>query len=90
MIPTADRPGELAVTLAGLAAQDDPPFRVVVSDQSPRESDVAAPAVTAMVRVLQAQGREIEVLRNMPRRGVAQQREFLLSRSSADAVLYLR
>ena len=47
LIPTADRPAELAVTLAGLAAQDDPPFRVVVSDQSTDESTVDAPAVTA-------------------------------------------
>ena len=52
LIPTADRAAELAVTLAGLAAQDDPPFRVVVSDQSADDSTIAAPAVTAMVRVL--------------------------------------
>ena len=28
LVPTFDRPAELAVTLAGLAAQDDPPFAV--------------------------------------------------------------
>ena len=34
LVPTRDRPVELATTLAGLAAQTDVPFRVVVSDQS--------------------------------------------------------
>ncbi|MEU8196762.1 hypothetical protein AB0C10_23550 [Microbispora amethystogenes] len=34
LLATRDRPGALAVTLAGLAAQTVPGFRVVVSDQS--------------------------------------------------------
>jgi hypothetical protein len=33
LVPTRDRPVELATTLAGLAGQDHP-FGVVVSDQS--------------------------------------------------------
>lgn len=32
--PTCNRPAELAVTLAGLAAQAEPAFAVVISDQS--------------------------------------------------------
>jgi len=88
LIPTAGRVAELAVTLAGLAAQDDPPFRVIVSDQSDDEA-TARPAVAAMRRVLEAQGREVQVHRHLPRRGMAEQRQFLLDRSSADAVLFL-
>ena len=34
LVATAGRRAELATVLAGLAAQDDPPFRVLVSDQS--------------------------------------------------------
>jgi hypothetical protein len=34
LVPTCKRPAELAVTLAGLASQDRPAFRLVVSDQS--------------------------------------------------------
>jgi len=34
LVPTAGREAELAVTLAGLAAQDDPAFGVILSDQS--------------------------------------------------------
>ena len=88
LIPTAGRVAELAVTLAGLAAQDGPPFRVVVSDQSDDDAS-AAPAVQAMVRVLRAQGREVRMLRHLPRRGLAEHRQFLLDESDAEAVLFL-
>jgi GT2 family glycosyltransferase len=88
LIPTRDRASALAVTLAGLAAQDDPPFSVIVSDQS--SAPVAEdPCVAAMVRVLHAQGRTVEVLRHTPPRGMAEQRQFLLSRASCAEVLYL-
>lgn len=90
LIPTSGRIPELAVTLAGLAAQDDPPFRVVISDQSGRPDGVAgASAVAAMLRVLEAQGRAALVLAHPPGRGMAEQRAFLLGEASAPAVLYL-
>ena len=89
LVPTADRPAELAVTLAGLAAQDDPPFSVVVSDQSKAEPDWAAPAAQAMVRVLRAQGRSVTTVTHHPRRGLAEHRQSLLERSSAPGVLFL-
>ncbi|WP_022882867.1 D-glycero-beta-D-manno-heptose 1-phosphate adenylyltransferase [Gryllotalpicola ginsengisoli] len=81
LIPTSERPAELAVTLAGLAAQDDPPFRVVIGDQSERMPDWEHPAAQAMIRVLRAQGRAVELLRTLPRRGVAEHRERLLQHS---------
>ncbi|MDX2376740.1 glycosyltransferase [Microbacterium sp. LRZ72] len=88
LIPTAGRVAELATTLAGLAAQDDPPFGVIVSDQS--EEEVSRdPAVAAMLRVLDAQGRAVRVLRHLPRRGMAEHRHFLLDESTAPAVLFL-
>ena len=89
LVPTADRPAELAATLAGLAAQDDPPFRVVVSDQSERMPAEDAPAVAAMARVLRAQGREVAFHRHLPRRGLAEQRQFLLETATAPRVLFL-
>ncbi len=88
LIPCYGRPAELAVTLSGLAAQPAPGFRVLMSDQSP--SPVAEePAVAAMIRLLRAQGRPVQVWRNLPRRGMAHQRQVLLERSRADHVLYL-
>jgi len=89
LVPTADRPAELAVTLAGLAAQDDPSFSVVVSDQSTGEPDWAAPAAQAMVRVLRAQGRPVSLHVHHPRRGLAEHRQSLLERATAPAVLFL-
>lgn len=88
LIPTAGRVAELAVTLAGLAAQDDPGFRVVISDQSDEEA-TGHPSVQAMIRVLRAQGRDVVVLRHLPRRGMAEQRQFLLDQATAEAVLFL-
>jgi len=89
LVPTADRPAELATTLAGLAGQDDPPFEVVVSDQSRGDPSWSAPAARAMARVLQAQGRPVRVLRHRPRRGLAEHREHLLGLASAPEVLFL-
>jgi GT2 family glycosyltransferase len=89
LVPTVGRSAELAVTLAGLAAQDDPPFRVIISDQSDDAAGTGHPAVQAMIRVLRAQGRPVEVHRHLPRRGLAEQRQFLFECSSAPSVLYL-
>ena len=88
LIPTADRPAELAVTLSGLAAQTAP-FDVLISDQSLQAAADDAPAVRAMIRVLEAQGRAVHVAQHLPRRGLAEQRDALLQRSRADRVLYL-
>ena len=102
LVPTKDRPVELAATLAGLAAQagtGGPSFRVVVSDQSGPDDGGAAPddggasfdtaSAAAMVRVLRHRGVPVELHRHLPRRGIAEQRAFLLSCARADAVLFL-
>lgn len=89
LIPSYGRAAELAVTLSGLAGQDEPDFAVILSDQSDGEPVWKESAVAAMVRVLRAQGRSVTLERNLPRRGVAQQRHFLLERSSAPEVLFL-
>ena len=89
LIPTCDRPAELAVTLAGLAAQGNPVFRVVISDQSHNGPAWQHPAAAAMIRVLQAQGREVISVRHIPRHGMAEHRQFLLEHSSAEKALFL-
>ena len=89
LVPTSGRLAELAVVLAGLASQDDPPFRVVISDQSPDHALAHEPAVQAMLRVLTAQGRDPRVLQHLPRRGVAEHRAFLLAQATAPYVLFV-
>ncbi|WP_020423054.1 glycosyltransferase family 2 protein [Amycolatopsis sp. ATCC 39116] len=89
LIPTRNRPAELAVTLSGLAAQDFPDFAVHVADQSDGDASYESPAAEAMVRVLRHQGHPVQLSRNLPRRGLAQQRNHLLDQSKADYVLFL-
>ncbi|MCC3278630.1 glycosyltransferase [Arthrobacter sp. zg-Y40] len=89
LIPTRNRPAELAVTLAGLAAQDGPDFNVTISDQSTHVPSWNHPAAEAMVRVLEAQGHRVRLLRHLPARGLAEQRHFLLENAAAPAVLFL-
>lgn len=87
LIPTYQRPAALAVTLAGLLGQTYTSFGVVVSDQSdPRP---ASGEVATMVRVLEARGHPVSIHHHVPRRGMAEQRAFLLSRAQADLVLFL-
>ena len=89
LVPTCNRPAELAVTLAGLAGQAGPAFRVVVSDQSTDTPGWEHPAAAAMVRVLEAQGRPVTLLRHLPRRGLAEHRQFLLDQATAEKCLFL-
>lgn len=89
LIPSCERPAELAVTLAGLAAQDSPDFDITISDQSPKEPDWDNPVVASMIRVLQAQGHRVRLERHLPRKGMAEHRQFLLNLASAPQILFL-
>jgi GT2 family glycosyltransferase len=89
LVPTRDRPAELAVTLTGLAAQAGVRFGVAVSDQSDGDPDWVHPAVAAVVRILRHRGHPVLLTRRLPRRGLAEHRDFLLARSAARYVLFL-
>lgn len=89
LIPTYNRPAALAVTLASLCFQQDHDFDVVIADQSDRDCrDDNAPLLTAM-RLLETRGVAVTVERNLPRLGMAQQRQFLLDRATAPHSLFL-
>lgn len=88
LIPTYNRPDALAVTLTALAFQTDRDFRVTVADQSD-EPVAAGAAVATALRILALHGRSPRVLRNLPRRGLAQQRQFLLDQVEAPLCLFL-
>jgi GT2 family glycosyltransferase len=89
LVPTKDRPTELATTLAGLAAQTGVRFRVVVSDQSVGPASYATPAAQTLVRALRRRGTEVELGRHLPRRGIAEHRSHLLSLATTAAALFL-
>ncbi|UXY16307.1 glycosyltransferase family 2 protein [Chitiniphilus purpureus] len=88
LIPTCERPAALAVTLTSLIAQQGPALRIVISDQS--EEDVfTSGEVAAVLRVLRARGVPVRTHRHLPRRGLAEQRAFLLSQAQAPSCLFL-
>ena len=89
LIPTHERPAALAVTLATLVGQTYRDFRVVVSDQSEAGASVDGDEARAVLRLLRVRGHDPEVHRHLPRRGMAEQREFLLDRVSAPFALFL-
>ncbi|WP_246860680.1 glycosyltransferase family 2 protein [Noviherbaspirillum sp. UKPF54] len=89
LVPTCNRPYALAVTLAALHSQDFQDFRVIVSDQSEPGSAFEQPEVRALLRILEAGGRAVVPLRHLPRRGLAEQRAFLLSQAAAPYCLFL-
>lgn len=88
LIPTYGRPGALPVTLTSLTAQTAQPFRVVISDQGEQPVTERAEIRTA-IRVLELHGCPVEVHRHLPRRGMAEQRQFLLDQGRAPLVLFL-
>jgi glycosyltransferase involved in cell wall biosynthesis len=83
LIPSYCRPAGLAITLASLLGQRFTDFRVVISDQSPDESVIASMEVQTSIRALRWHGHEVVVHRHLPRRGLAEQRHFLLDQATA-------
>lgn len=90
LIPTYCRPAALAVTLTSLCAQTCRDFRLVISDQSDQANhSLAAAEVQVALRVLRAHGHAVVTHQHLPRRGIAEQRQFLLDQAIAPYVLYL-
>jgi GT2 family glycosyltransferase len=90
LVPTYRRPAALAATLAALAAQSLRDFRVIVSDQTDEGPPaIEAPEVRSVAGVLELTGRAVELHRHLPRRGMAEHREFLLTRVRAPYALFL-
>lgn len=88
LIPTYNRPAALAVALAGMVGQDFRDFGIIIADQG--EEDVCkAGEVQAVTNVLRAHGHQVTFHKNLPRRGMAQQRQFLLERATAPYILFL-
>jgi glycosyltransferase involved in cell wall biosynthesis len=89
LIPAYTRPGALAATLTALVAQTFQDFRVVVSDQTEASDLITAHEVVAVLRILRAQGNTAEVYKHLPRRGMAEQRQFLLDHATAPYALFI-
>lgn len=88
LLPTCDRLASLVMTLCGVAGQEWRDFRLIVADQSGTPAD-GSPVICTLRRLLEVQGCAVEWHYRPERRGIAEQRAFLLERAQAPAVLYL-
>lgn len=88
LIPTCERPAALAATLTSLFAQTLR-LRIVISDQGENQPVDQSGEVRAVLRTLRARGHDVEVHRHLPRRGLAEQRDFLLGQAQAPFVLFI-
>lgn len=88
LIPTCDRPESLLVCLASVIFQEYSQLRVVIAEQSEISLRMKR-EVLALERILRARGGELLWFHRPDRRGIAEQRDFLLSKASNDEVLFL-
>lgn len=90
LIPTFHRKTGLAVVLTSLLGQTFRDFNVIVSDQTEEdECYLESIEIQTLLRALRWHGHRVEVHRRFPRRGMAEQRHFLLQCSRAPYVHYL-
>ncbi|MBE9167011.1 glycosyltransferase family 2 protein [Pleurocapsales cyanobacterium LEGE 06147] len=89
LIPTYNRPAALAVTLTSLCSQTFRDFRVIISDQTEDKDVIKTQEIQAAIRVLESHENLVFAYKNLPRRGIAQQRQFLLEKATAPHVIYL-
>ena len=89
LIPTCCRPTALAVTLTSLIAQTFRDFRIILSDQTEDDDPINSGEVQAVLRVLRSHGHAICLHKHLPRRGIAEHRQFLLDQVTAPYTLFL-
>lgn len=90
LIPTCGRPAGLAVVLTSLLGQTFTDFDVVISDQTEGDTpSIETREIQTLIRALEWRGHHVQALRHVPRRGLAEQRQFLFEQSSAPYVHYL-
>jgi glycosyltransferase involved in cell wall biosynthesis len=88
LVPTYNRPAALAVSLACMIGQEFRDFDIIIVDQG--DEDVSQVGeVQAVTNVLRAHGHQVSFYKNLPRRGMAQQRQYLLDQAAAPYVLFL-
>lgn len=90
LIPTCGRKTGLAVVLTSLLGQTFADFDVVISDQTEEAGAyLDSIEIQTLVRALRWRGHQVALHRHLPRRGMAEQRQFLLDQSRAPYVHFL-
>lgn len=89
LIPTYRRVTALASTLAGLFGQTFRDFDVIIADQSEDDLRTVGPELTTIYRAFENRGQRVQHHHRAERRGMAEQRHFLLTQATAPYVLFL-
>jgi GT2 family glycosyltransferase len=89
LIPTRDRPAALLATLTTLCAQTYRDFSVVIANQGDPLPLLADPSTASVRRLLALHGQTADIIGNLPPRGIAQQRQFLLDQTATPYCLFL-
>lgn len=89
LIPTYKRVKALAVTLTSLLYQTEKNFDIVIADQSPDDVLEKDQTIQTIKRLLEIKGHGVSILKNLPARGMAQQRQFLLEQSRSKYSLFI-
>lgn len=88
LIPTYNRLTALIATLTALTAQDFKDFEVIVADQSDTFTGNDG-VVQTLQRIFDLHQTPLKLVQNLPKKGIAQQRQFLLDQSTGEYSLYL-
>nr|BBH90681.1 hypothetical protein KTC_54320 [Thermosporothrix sp. COM3] len=90
LIPTYRRKTALAVVLTSLFGQTFQDFNIFISDQTEEEACfLDSEEIQTIVRALRWRGHQVTLLRHPEKRGMAEQRQFLLEQSSAPYVHFI-
>lgn len=90
LIPTYGRKTGLAVVLTSLLGQTFADFDVIISDQTrDDETYLNSIEIQTLVQALRWHGHRVSLHHHLPRRGLAEHRQFLLEQSRAPYVHYL-
>ena len=90
LIPTYRRKTGLAVVLTSLLDETFQDFDVTISGQTEEDAVyLDSVEIQTLARVLRWRGHRVRLLRHLPRRGLAEQRQFLLEQSHAPYVHFL-
>jgi glycosyltransferase involved in cell wall biosynthesis len=88
LLPTYNRLPSFIMTLSGIASQSLRNLHVIIADQSQHPTEHSQ-EVQSLLHVIEARGGSIEYHYRPPIHGIAEQRDFLLKRATAQNVLYL-
>ena len=89
LIPAYRRTTALATTLASLFGQTLRDFDVVIADQTEPELCDESAEITTLIRAFALRGQTVQRVRRATRRGMAEQRHFLLCQAQTPYVLFL-